>query len=124
MDKAQALHNFWSSFDIPAYDENSVPDNATMPYITYEVSTGSFENEQLLTASLWYRSSSWRDITAKSEEIAHKIYSLRGSAIPIDNGYLRLWEGGSPLFQRMSEPSDDMVKRLVINLQAEFMTAY
>ena len=35
MDKQQAIHGFWSSFGITAYDENSVPDDAELPYITY-----------------------------------------------------------------------------------------
>ena len=37
MNKEQAIHFFWSQFGLPAYDENSVPDDAQMPYITYNV---------------------------------------------------------------------------------------
>ena len=43
MDKSQAVHDFWSSFGLTAYDENAVPDNAQMPYITYSVVTDSLE---------------------------------------------------------------------------------
>jgi hypothetical protein len=31
---------------------------------------------------------------------------------------------GSPFAQRMKEPSDDMVRRIYININAEFLTAF
>ena len=37
MTKEAALHNFWSMFGVPAYEENAVPsgeDGAEFPYIT------------------------------------------------------------------------------------------
>ena len=64
------IHKFWSGFGLKAYDENSVPDGAQLPYITYEVSEDNFGNELAQTASLWYRSSSWTDITLKEQEIS------------------------------------------------------
>ena len=73
MNKMQALQSFWSSFGLKAYDETSVPDNAQLPYITYEVSSNDFGNTLAQTASLWYRSSSWSEITAKEQEIANFI---------------------------------------------------
>ena len=36
-DTAAALYTFFSSFGIPAYVEYNVPDNAALPYITYEL---------------------------------------------------------------------------------------
>lgn len=44
MDRAQAIHSFWNSFGLKAYDENTVPDNAKLPYITYEVAVSSFDD--------------------------------------------------------------------------------
>ena len=70
MNKAQALHNFWSGFGITAYDETTVPDNAPFPYITYAVETDSLDNVVLMNASLWYKSYSWAEIQTKAEEIA------------------------------------------------------
>ena len=43
MTAEQTLHSFWSSFGLTAYDENSVPDDAVLPYITYSVSYDSFD---------------------------------------------------------------------------------
>ena len=44
MTKAEALHSFYSSFGLTAYEENSVPDDAEFPYITYNITTDSFVN--------------------------------------------------------------------------------
>ena len=34
MTKANAIYNFWNSFGITAYEENTVPEDAIFPYIT------------------------------------------------------------------------------------------
>jgi hypothetical protein len=121
MNKAQAIHSFWSSFGLPAYDENTVPDKAKMPYITYSVSESEFEYPTALTGSLWYRSPSWEDITLKSYEIS-KYISLSGKLIQLDDGKLWIYRG-SPFAQRMAD-TDDTVRRIVINIVAEFFTTY
>ena len=36
MTKAAAIYQFWNSFGLTAYEENSVPTDATFPYITYQ----------------------------------------------------------------------------------------
>ena len=59
MTKASALYNFWSGFGLTAYEENTVPTEAEFPYITYQVVTDSFGAEVALTASVWYRDTSW-----------------------------------------------------------------
>lgn len=121
MDKAQAIHQFWSSFGLPAYDENTVDEKAIMPYITYNVSTGSLEDFILLSASIWYRSTSWKDITNKSDEIAEYLTKMDPPAIKIDGGRVYLSKG-SPFAQRMSELGDDSVRRIYLNVNAEFLT--
>ena len=116
MDKWQAIHNFWSGFDLPAYDQNSVPDDAVAPYITYEAKTADFENAFPLSGSIWYRGSSWRDISLKADEIAQSLKQI----IKIDGGYLFITRG-SPFAQRVNDPNDT-VKRVYINLMVEFYT--
>lgn len=125
MDKAQALHSFWSSFSLPAYDEASVPsgdDTPQFPYITYTVATDALDGSLPLVASLWYKSTSWRDITLKSEEIARRIETME-RPIPIDNGYLWIVRG-TPFAQRMTEPDDNTIRRILLNIVAEFLTPY
>ena len=121
MTKAAAIYQFWNSFGLTAYEENSVPDDAAFPYITYQLVTDSFDHEIPLTASLWYRSESWTAINAKTEEISQKI-SRGGKIISCDGGAIWL-KRGQPFAQSMSDESDDLIKRKYLNITAEFMTA-
>lgn len=118
-DKWQAIDEFWNSFGLTAYDELSVPDDAVMPYITYSAAVSNFENPVALSASLWYRSTSWGPVSKKSDQISAVIegYAIR----KIDGGYMFITRG-DPFAQRMSDPSDDVIKRIYINIMAEFFT--
>ena len=121
MTKAAAIYQFWSGFGLTAYEENTVPTDATFPYITYQLVTDSFDREIPLTASLWYRSESWTAINAKAEEISQKI-GRGGKIIPCDGGAIWL-KRGQPFSQSMVDESDDLIKRKYLNITAEFMTA-
>ena len=121
MTKAAAIYQFWASFGLPAYEENSVPDTSTFPYITYQLVTDSFENEVILTGSIWYRDTSWLNVNTKAEEISQAI-GLGGKLIDCDGG--KIWlKRGSPFSQNMGDDTDDLIKRKYINLSAEFFTA-
>lgn len=123
MDKAQALQNFWESFGIPAYEQTTVPDTATMPYITYSVSTDSLGNVVNMYASIWYHSTSWKDISEKTEQIARYIVGMNPPSIKFDGGRLYIAKG-TPFAQRMEDPNDDMIRRMYLNIQAEYLSAY
>ena len=121
MTKASALYNFWSNFGLTAYEENTVPTDAKFPYITYQVVTDSFGAEVALTASVWYRDTSWVEANAKAEEISRAI-SRGGKTIPVDGGVLWL-KRGTPFSQSMGDETDDLIKRKYLNITAEFLTA-
>ena len=121
MTKAAAIYQFWNSFGLTAYDENTVPTDAAFPYITYQLVTDSFDREVAATASLWYRSESWTAINAKTEEISQKI-SRGGKIISCDDGAIWL-KRGQPFAQNMGDESDNLIKRKYLNITAEFMTA-
>ena len=121
MTKAAAVYQFWSSFGLAAYEENTVPEDAVFPYVTYQLVTDSFDREVAATASLWYRGESWTAINAKTEEIAQHI-GLGGKIIKCDGG--RIWiKRGQPFAQNMGDESDDLIKRKYLNLTFEFLTA-
>lgn len=124
MTKEQALHQFWSSFGLTAYDSNSVPDGAALPYITYDVSTSSgVENNTVyLSGSLWYNSTSWVEITNKSNSISQYLGEF-GAVYPVDNGYVWI-KKGSPFANRMSEPSNKNIRRININIEVDFNTKF
>ena len=120
MDKAQTIHNFWSSFGLKAYDETIVPDEAVMPYITYSVRTDSLESMLTLNASVWYKGTSWEQVSKKVEEIAEAIDTMYPPAIKTDTGRLYLTRG-VPYAQRVAD-EDKMVRRIYLILNAEFLT--
>ena len=120
MDKWQALQAFWSSFGLPAFDENTVPDDAEMPYITYEAKTSNLDHPVYLSGQIFYFSSSWASICKKADEIEDYIwYGFK--IIPCDGGYLYITKG-SPFSQKMDEPSNDSVRRVIINISVEYLT--
>ena len=121
MTKAAAIYQFWSSFGLTAYEENTVPTDAIFPYITYQLVTDSFYREIQFTASLWYRSESWTAINAKAEEISQKI-GRGGKIIACDGGAIWL-KRGQPFAQNMGDERDNLIKRKYLNITAEFMTA-
>lgn len=128
IDKAQALHNFWSSFDIMAIDEQSAYDTATLeelnivyPYITYEVATDAFGKAVSIGADLWDRSTSWARVSQKAEQIAETI-GRGGVMQPYTGGAIWVTRG-SPFAQRVAAENDYDIRRIHININAEFLTA-
>ena len=124
MTKAAAIYQFWKSFGLPTYEENSVPtgDNApALPYLTYQFATDDFGKEVALTSSLWYRSTSWTQANEKAEEIS-KAIGRGGKMLPCDGGAIWI-KKGTPFAQNMGDESDDMIKRKYLNLVVEYFTA-
>lgn len=118
MTSAQALHQFWSSFGIPAYESTTVPDDVSTPYITYSVATGYLNDYVSLSASVWDRSTSWLFVTDKADEISRAI-GFAGKTIPFDGGYIRLHRG-VPFSQRLAD-EDETIRRMYIDIAAEFI---
>lgn len=120
MTKAAAIYQFWGTF-LTAYEENTVPENASFPYITYQLVTDSFDTDVQMTASIWYRGSSWTQANAKAEEISNYI-GRGGVFLNCDGG--KMWiKRGTPFAQNMGDESDNLIKRKYLNITAEFFTA-
>lgn len=119
-DKWQALYNFWSSFNVPAYEENSVPDldEVTFPYITYEAVSATWDSDYVGNASIWTRDTSW----AAADELANAIETALK-----DGGQIISYTGGmiwitaeSPFAQSMGDDTDDRIKRKILTVQYHF----
>ena len=121
MTKGQAIQAFWESFGLPAYDETTVPDDAPLPYITYSVHTGSMDDLCIVNASLWYKSYSWKEISEKTEEIARAIVKMNPPSVKIDGGRFYITKG-LPFAQRMREENDNTIRRMLLNVNYEFLT--
>ena len=120
MTKEGALYSFWNGFGLTAYEENTVPSDATFPYITYQVVTDSFNNPVNTAVSIWYRSESWLQINAKANEISHAI-GRGGCYIHCDDGAIYI-RRGEPFAQNMKEDSDSLIKRKYLNVTLEYIT--
>lgn len=123
MDKEQALRTFWSGFGWAAYDEGTVPDDASIPRITYSVSVDILDRPVMLTASLWDISYSWETVTKKAAEISKALRDMYPPAIPFEGGRIYLTPG-QPFAQRMSDSNDDKIRRIYLNLEAEYFSDF
>lgn len=119
MNSSQAWNAFWQRFGLKFYDENTVPEGASLPYGTYNESISYFDEPVMMSASLWYKSKSWADITQKAMEIAAYI-GLGGIKVPFDGG--QLWiKRGTPFAQRMSD-DNEQIRRIYINVEVEYLS--
>lgn len=128
MDKAQALNSFWNSFSWQAIDEQSAYDESTLdqleiefPYITYEVATGEFGDQISIGCDLWDKSTTWSRVSQKADDISARI-SRGGIFVPYDGGAIWITRG-SPFSQRMDAETSNDVRRIHININAEFLSA-
>lgn len=93
---AKALKTFFSGFGLPAYSEDSVRDDVTLPYITYSLAEPEWNQKATLYAQVWDRSVSNNLILQKADQITADIFD--GKRIPLEDGYLVIWPE-SPLIQ-------------------------
>ena len=118
--KTQALYNFFSGFELPVYEENTVPTGANapaLPYITYSTATSGFDNNVQISASLWYKGFSWADADRKAAEI-NTALANGGKKIPYTGG--ALWIKDTLFAQHMPD-DDDTIRRIYLNLTAEYL---
>lgn len=118
-----AVYTFLSSFGIPAYAASSVPDQATFPYLTYDLVLGEWGQPEVnMPVNVWYRTDSEALPNAKVREISQAI-GMGGVLLHCDGGALWL-KKGSPWAQAMTvEGEDEKVKRRYININIEFLIA-
>lgn len=120
MDKYEAQYSFWSGFNIPAYEENSVPDEdeVSFPYITYQAVSSSFDEDATINASVWTRSTSW----ATADTIATLVQQRlgNGGAVVSYDGGIIWFTPNTPFAQSMGDPSDDRIKRKLLTVQLHF----
>ena len=120
MTKGAALQSFFNSI-MPSYAESSVPDNATLPYLTYELITSSWNGGEVgLTVNMWFRTTSEKEPNAAVDKLS-KAIGLGGVQLPCDDGVIWL-KRGSPWAQSLTDETDKTIKRRYINVTAEYLT--
>lgn len=101
---AQALYLFFSAFNLPAYTEFSMPDDAVMPYITYELAEPHWKSRTMIHARVWFRSVSFVEISNVIDRIKAAIGE--GISIPTDSGVVYLFpDDNFAQFMPQEDPS-------------------
>lgn len=111
---AEALYSFFSGFGIPAYIQDNIPDNVTMPYITYEL----IEPEPLATAlfhaSVWYRDTGVAAISGKVDEIRAAIGN--GVDLPTESGVVHIFRERNGTFAQIMNDPNRETKRAYLSM--------
>lgn len=79
---AKALKEFAESFGLPAYTVESVPDDVSVPYLTYPLTEPEWSQKATWYIQGWYRTTSNAQLSAKADEITKAI----GTGIRINTG--------------------------------------
>ena len=120
MTKGAALQAFFSQF-MDAYAASAVPDDATLPYLTYELITSAWNGGEVgLTVNMWFRTTSEKEPNAAVDKLS-KAIGLGGVQLPCDDGVIWL-KRGSPWAQSLTDATDKTIKRRYINVTAEYLT--
>ena len=119
LDKWSAQKVYWSSFGFPAYEELTVPENAQMPYITYQAVNGQLGGIMNASASLYYQGKSW---TAIMQEVGQMEKAIDRQVF-IEEGIMKVRKPLSHFAQPMSDPSDDKIRRMLLTVEIEFLSA-
>lgn len=101
-----ALSAFFSGFDIPAYPEDFIPENAALPYLTVlPVVPADWNSQSTFHARLWYPSNTGkRPIIQKTDQIRAALGD--GLAIQCEGGAILLC-AGTPWAQSMDNPAEN-----------------
>ena len=120
MTKGAALQSFFDSI-MTSYAASSVPDDATLPHLTYDFITSAWDGGEVgLTVNMWFRTASEKEPNAYVEKLS-KAIGLGGVQIPCDDGVIWL-KRGSPWAQSLTDGTDKTIKRRYINVTAEYLT--
>jgi len=118
---AQALYSFWNSFLIPAYVEDNVPDDATLPYITYTVSEPDWTNPTNIQARVWYEGTSLVPLNAKIADIKQAIGE--GKSIKTGTGFITIYRDTNfAQFQPYDDEGKSNVKVVYLNMILQAFT--
>lgn len=121
MDKFKAQQVYWESIGapakMPAYNELTVPEEAPVRKVTYQLVTGALDGLLTASASIWDKSTSWSWIL----QYVAQIEKLIDRQIPVDGGYMKVRKPIVNFAQPMTEPTDDMIRRVVLTVEIEFL---
>ena len=120
MTKGAALQSFFDGI-MTSYAASAVPDDATLPYLTYELITSAWNGGEVgLTVNMWFRTTSEKEPNEAVDKLS-KAIGLGGVQLSCDEGVIWL-KRGSPWAQSLTDETDKTIKRRYINVTAEYLT--
>lgn len=120
MTKGAALQSFFDGI-MTSYAASAVPDDATLPYLTYELITNAWDGGEVgLAVNMWFRTTSEKEPNAAVDKLS-KAIGLGGVFLHCDDGVIWL-KRGSPWAQSLTDETDKIIKRRYINVTAEYLT--
>lgn len=120
--KAAALQSWLERFGLPVYAAQAVPEDAELPYMTYDFVSGAWgDGEQALTVNTWRRTTSEAKANADVDAIA-EVLGLGGEIVPCKGG--GFWIKRGEPFAQAADSDAQGVKRRYINLVIEYLTTY
>lgn len=107
---AAALYDFWSGFGIPAYLQDNVPDDAVLPYITYELVRGDAMGATVLVAHNWHQKAAGGNAARHEvmDAIARAIPS-QGRRVPVGRGFVMLYRNDATFQTDVADEEDPSV---------------
>ena len=93
---AKALKSFVSGFGLPAYTNNSVPDDVQVPHLTYPLVEPEWNQKATFYIQGWFRTTSNAELTATADRIIREIGT--GITINTESGFLVIYPE-TPLVQ-------------------------
>ena len=120
LDKWSAQKVYWSSFGMPAYQENTVPDDKKdkYPYLTYQAVNGQLGGQLTASANLYYKGTSWATIMQEVGQMEKAI----DRQVFIDGGVMKVRKPLANFAQPAPEASDSKIRRMLLTVEIEFLT--
>lgn len=113
IDTASALYGFYSQFGIPAYTTDNVPDDVSLPYLTYRFAESEWSTPISHYAQIYMRTNSNVKLLSKADEIKNAIGS--GVSIPAGDGYLVIHYENAEILSN----EDNDVRSVYISMQLD-----
>lgn len=97
---AKALKEFVGGFGLPAYTAGTVPDDVSVPYLTYPLKEPEWNQKTTWYIQGWFRTTSNDELTSVADQIISEIGT--GITIKTSSGYLVIYPD-APLVQLMTD---------------------
>lgn len=118
----QAFTEFLAAFGLPVYGNESVPDGASFPYMTYAwTGTDFWGGTASLEVDVWYRGPSESEPNRMVATMSKTLGG--GKMIACDGGAMWLRKG-SPFVQSLGDSTDRDIHRRYILIDVDFYTTY